>query len=155
MVNDPRHPVGSQEIDARLHRCSEAIARPGVRPLDTSTLGPVKCDPTKPPRHSDEALQAARSWYARTFVSDRAAVMRGERDGAPFLQGYAYAYDDMRQPLTLHVPYMVDDRDHVERVPLAEGLECAELKPPCPKGPVGWRCTRGEGHDGPCAAVRC
>jgi hypothetical protein len=25
----------------------------------------------------------------------------------------------------------------------------------CPKGPLGWRCTRVEGHDGPCATVPC
>lgn len=24
---------------------------------------------------------------------------------------------------------------------------------PCTKPPAGWRCTRGAGHDGPCAAV--
>lgn len=39
--------------------------------------------------------------------------------------------------------------ERVERVPLVEGLECAG----CNKAPLGWRCTRGEGHEGPCAAV--
>lgn len=29
-----------------------------------------------------------------------------------------------------------------------------QLLPPCNLAPVGWRCTRGAGHDGPCAAVR-
>lgn len=24
---------------------------------------------------------------------------------------------------------------------------------PCTKPPAGWRCTRGAGHDGPCAAI--
>ena len=25
----------------------------------------------------------------------------------------------------------------------------------CDGPPVGWRCTRGKGHDGPCAAIAC
>ena len=30
-----------------------------------------------------------------------------------------------------------------------------ESKDACTKPPWGWRCTRIEGHEGPCAAVRC
>lgn len=25
----------------------------------------------------------------------------------------------------------------------------------CDVPPIGWRCTRGEGHSGPCAAIEC
>lgn len=25
---------------------------------------------------------------------------------------------------------------------------------PCDKAPKGWKCTRDDGHDGPCAAVK-
>jgi hypothetical protein len=31
--------------------------------------------------------------------------------------------------------------------------DLAELEPRCVKAPVGWRCTRGASHEGPCAAV--
>ena len=26
-------------------------------------------------------------------------------------------------------------------------------EPTCSKAPIGWRCTRAKGHEGPCAAV--
>ena len=31
----------------------------------------------------------------------------------------------------------------------------AEADNECDVPPLGWRCTRGRGHDGPCAAVEC
>jgi hypothetical protein len=31
----------------------------------------------------------------------------------------------------------------------------AEADAECTAPPLGWRCTRGDGHEGPCAAVAC
>lgn len=33
--------------------------------------------------------------------------------------------------------------------------ENAEIESECDLPPFGWRCTRGKGHEGPCAAVEC
>lgn len=37
---------------------------------------------------------------------------------------------------------------------LGAGAE-ARQRPECQVPPLGWRCTRGDGHEGPCAAVEC
>jgi hypothetical protein len=37
---------------------------------------------------------------------------------------------------------------------LGAGSEASQ-RPECMVPPLGWRCTRGEGHEGPCAAVEC
>jgi hypothetical protein len=134
VVNDPARPVGGR-----------------TPPITTSGQLPPNGEPANydlPPGYA--ALEAA----ARRFVERcQAGEIRSVRSRAMFESALSQIDDSGGGSAA----YIRDPErpDHVERVPLAEGLECPELRPACIKAPVGWRCTRGADHDGPCAAVEC
>lgn len=87
--------------------------------------------------------------------SDSSAVLGAVAEARECPDCHGKGWSDVWRKVAGHYDGREEFREDCSRCEgmgrLADDAAPAECQAP----PLGWRCTRGDGHEGPCAAVEC
>lgn len=107
---------------------------------------------TKQPAHPQPAVQTQRTGLCcRSHPHEKQSLHCQLREVSAWLRWHASA---CTTPSADSMRLYADQVDAVAHVlPAAQEKSVGENDSECAAPPIGWRCTRTRGHDGPCAAA--